>query len=196
MKRLGLLLLATGAAIAVGSAIAEDRASIEARFAAERQACQQHFAVNHCVDAARRKEQEALAPVMAQERAQAAEDRRRRSEAQVERRRARDLQSAREEGQRRERLLVSPAPRPLAPAAAASASPLGPMPPMPVPASSAPTSAELKKAQDRVAAREVRERDAEARLRQHAEREARRQAPGARPVAPPLKASAPAVQNP
>ena len=91
-------LLATGAALAVGSAIAEDRASIEARFAAERQACQQHFAVNHCVDAARRKEQEALAPVMAQERAQAAEDRRRRSEAQVERRRARDRAEAGEGG--------------------------------------------------------------------------------------------------
>lgn len=196
MKRLLLLLLATGAALVVGTAMAEDRASIEARFAAERQACQQHFAVNNCVDAARRREQEALAPVIAKERAQAAEDRRRRSEVQAEQRRVRDLQSAREEAQRRERLLVSPAPRPLTPAAAASASPLGPMPPMPVPASSAPTSAELKKAQARVAAQEAREREAEARVRQHAEREARRRAPGARPVAPLLKASAPAGQNP
>ncbi len=97
--------------------VAAQRATIEQRFERERQACAARFAVTPCLDEVRERRHAALMPLVRQEQALAAEERRARAAAQRQRVSERELAAAQDEGQRRQRLLVdAPAKPPALPA--------------------------------------------------------------------------------
>ena len=87
MKNDMLLLLALSLLplSALASQEAEQRAAIEARFAADSRECAQHFIVSSCMDEAKERRRTALKPVIAREQEQAAQARREKALAQAKR---------------------------------------------------------------------------------------------------------------
>lgn len=166
------------------------RAEIEARFALEREGCEQRFAVNACVDEAKQRRSAGLHPLQRREIELDAAQRKARAAAQQERVAERNREAASEEGRKRTEVLLAPPRQPAAQAA--------PRPPRAAPEA----HAEAYKAQVAKAERDAkhnRERLAERQREQKAhllaleERQRRRAADGKKPAAPlppPAKASA------
>jgi len=99
-----LALLTSSAFAGEREDLAQARAAIESRFAAESQECATRFAVNSCMDEARARRSAALKPVVRREQQLEAEDRRARAEAQAKRVQQRQQESATAEAER----LVAP----------------------------------------------------------------------------------------
>ena len=86
MKNTSLLLaLSLLPLSALASQEAEQRAAIEARFAADSRECAQHFVVSSCMDEAKERRRTALKPVIAREQELAAQARREKALAQAKR---------------------------------------------------------------------------------------------------------------
>lgn len=120
LRPLILLLVAAAADAqpATRAEVAAQRAAIEQKFARDKAECEQHFTVAACVDELRQRRNEALAPLVRREHELATEERRQRAAAQAKRVRERELVSAQDEGQRRERTVMTT--RAAAPSAPAS----------------------------------------------------------------------------
>lgn len=113
-----LILLAAAAASAplsqpaTRAEVAAQRAAVEEHFAREKTECEQRFAVSDCLEALRKRRQDALAPLVRHEHELAAEERRDRAAAQVQRVKERELAAAQDEGQRRQRMVAASPPVP------------------------------------------------------------------------------------
>jgi len=119
MKLLPLLLaLALIVSPAMASQEAEQRAAIEARFAADSRECAKRFVVNACVDEAKERRRVALNPVVAREQALAAQARRERALEQAKRVQQRQQQAGASEAQALSAPFKASEPRPVKPAAA------------------------------------------------------------------------------
>lgn len=117
------LLCAVAAAQAQPATRAEvvaQREAIEAQFTRDKAECEKRFSVAACLDDLRQRRHDALTPLVQREHELAAEERRARAVAQVERVRERELAAAQDEGQRRERIVLAPAPTSTLPATPAS----------------------------------------------------------------------------
>ena len=172
--------------------IASERAVVETRFAEERLACQQNFVVTSCVDAARRREREALGNLRRQEAILDESQRRQRAAERVASIRAKvSAEEARQREQaaqpRRESPLQMKAPSagPVSRAASAPAPQVAPV----------PAAAEREVRENRSKARfEARQRDAREHREAAQRRSAQRSKPGQRtgtPLPAPSGASAP-----
>lgn len=181
---------AAGPQPATRAEVAAQRTAIEQRFAKEKAECQERFTVSACVDEARERRREALAPLVAREHELAAEERKSRAAAQMQRVRERDLGASQDEAQRRERLVIAPpraaasapaahAPRAVSPAEAARAR------------QQADEKAEADAAQRREQAQERRQR-VQQRIAEREAKEKTRTKPLAKPLPLPDAAAAPA----
>ena len=103
-------LTAAGAQPATRAEVAAQRAAIEGQFTRDAAECEKRFSVAACLDELRQRRNDALAPLVRREHELAAEERRERAAAQVQRVRERELAAAQDEGQRRERIVMAPAP--------------------------------------------------------------------------------------
>lgn len=180
------------AASATRAELAAERAAIEQRFDADKQACERQFAITPCVEALRQRRHDALEPLVKREQALAAEERRIRAAAQAERVRERDLAAAQEEAQRREQAVV--APLPAVPATPASHAPRA------RDAADAARQRQRVEAQaagvaaQRVEQRRVREDEQRKRIADHEARLQRRTKPAAAPLAVPGESAASAAR--
>lgn len=165
--------------------LAAQRDAIELRFAREEAACHERFAVNTCLEAARERRRQDLAPLVRREHELAAEERRERADAQARRIRERELAASQGPGMRPER------------AAAAAA---WPAPPASRPARREPADTAGRDAQAEAAAAMRRERaeqrqaDLRARQAEHRAREQARVKPPAAPLPLPGASAASAAR--
>ncbi|GAB1389345.1 MAG: hypothetical protein AMXMBFR78_05200 [Rubrivivax sp.] len=133
---LGAAAAASGSASADAAApprqrLAEEKAAVEARYEREAAACGQRFAVNDCLDQARRQRRQALAALRAQEQALDAQQRQQRAAERAAESRRRQERIAADQARIRDRMHkraargkpVPPLPAAPSPAAATSAEP-------------------------------------------------------------------------
>jgi colicin import membrane protein len=105
-----LAAMAASAQPATRSEVAAQRAAVEQRFEREKAECEQRFSVSSCLDDVRQRRRDALAPLVKREHELAAEERRARAAAQAQRVHDREVTASQDEGQRRERAVLAPAP--------------------------------------------------------------------------------------
>lgn len=177
-----LCAFAAAAQPATRAEVAAQREAIEAQFTRDKAECEKRFSVAACLDELRQRRHDALTPLVQREHELSAEERRSRAAAQVQRVRERELAAAQDEGQRRERVVLAPAPASALPATPASHAPRG---------RSADEAAQSRllaerKAEAEAAKRRLQAREREARLQQqvaaHEAKEKRRTKPPAAPL--------------